>query len=168
MEKISFEKTVAEISSCDWMSYWAGNWCLLSCSYFGHQYTWKLKEVLGVGLTKTVIVSRGSYSKAFLDKADRLAFGNGLSKKVSQDKRFATGLANDLKREAKQILAAIKKLSGKDAIENNYDDFLGFFYSYVSPHVGLKNIVDYMPANLLDELLPVLSEARVFCRACLH
>lgn len=151
-----------EIEENDWVQQWAGNWCPLSCSYFGHQYTETLKQYYGKSLEHAVFISRDERRNANFPKKELEEFGNYLAAKARRDKRFALGLAADLRKKTDAILGVVKKLVGKDFSWGEYEKFLSAYYEYVNPHVGVKRIVDFLPKQLLDELLPVLSGARVY------
>ncbi len=54
----SFMTLVESYGKLEWIKHWAGDWSLLSCSYFGHQYTKTIKETLGACLQKAMFVSK--------------------------------------------------------------------------------------------------------------
>lgn len=156
---------VRAIEDKEWVQQWAGNWCPLSCSYFGHQYTQTMAGYYGRGLHYAVFISRQEKRSAHLVKSDLAEFGNYLVDQTIKDTQFALGLADDLRRNADAILTVIKELKGTDFSRSDYQRFLDAYYAYVNPHVGLKRIVDFLPPQLLEALLPVLLEARVYAES---
>lgn len=154
--------TVESFGKRTWKKHWAGEWSLLSCAYLGHQYTETIKEALGTCLDISMFISHKGYSVAYLDADDMKRFGEALAQKIVDNNDFAHGLADDLKKRTDEILDVIKKLESRPIDKEGYKDFLKAFYDYCAPHRGVKIVVDYLPADTLQKLLPILEEARVY------
>jgi phosphohistidine swiveling domain-containing protein len=146
----------------EWIKHWAGHWSLLSCSYFGHQYTKTIKETLGVCLQKAMFVSKEGFSVCYLHKSEVLEFGKSLADKVVKNKKFCPELCNDLKEKTDIVINTMERLKGKDLTQDEFKEFMKDFYDYVSPHIAIKKLVDFLPADVLEKLLPQFSDARVY------
>lgn len=146
----------------EWVSRWAGSYTFVSCSYYGPQYFKKVKEILGKGFNTTLFIhKKGTVS--FLVKKDELdELGNFLAKKVQDDNKSAIEFLSKLKQNTDTIMAIMDKLSGKIVNPEEYKEFMEVFDRHLAYHVFMKKTVDYLPKELLDKMLPVFNDARLY------
>ncbi len=85
-----------------------------------------------------------------------------MADKVVKNKNFGPELCNDLKEKTDIIINIMERLKGKDLTTDKFKEFLKAFYDYVSPHIAIKKLVDFLPADILKKLLPQFSDARVY------
>ena len=148
----------------EWTNRWAGSYTFISCSYWGPQYFKKLSEILGKGFETTIFIhKKGTVS--FLVKKDELDnLGNFLARKVKHD-QSTLELLNILKENTDIIMNLMGTLSGKIINEEEYEMFREVFEKHLAYHVFMKKTVDYLPRDLLSEMLPKFKEARLYSEA---
>jgi len=147
----------------DWSAHWSGGWCLLSCSYFGDQYTRSIGDVLGAKLHTAVFVSRNGRSTCYLRRDELEEFGGYLAKKVVENEGVALEWCTALKRQTDRLAQITSDLGKKEEItQKEFGEFLSAFYDYVGPHIAVKKVVDYLPQAELERLLPKFTEARLY------
>ena len=144
----------------EWVKQWEGHWSLLSCTYFGHQYTKTIETKLGTCIPRSVFVSRKGHSTCFFPKEELRVFGEALAKRVMDDEHVAKKWCIEVKKQAdfmKKRTEAKSEISSRD-----FHEFVSTLYDYVIPHAAVKRVVDYLPPRELETLLPLLQEARVY------
>ena len=147
----------------EWYKIWAGEWSLLTCSYWGDQYT----KTLWVGsrLTfsdKIVFKIHGTNNFCFMPTASRDRFGSYLADQIEADERFAKPWAEILHIHVDRIRGFIAQHRGKTISYDIYQKFWDLHFDYYVPHIFNKYAVDYMKPALLAKLLPVFEQARVY------
>ena len=154
--------TIENFGSMEWKKNWAGGWSLLTCTYLGYQYTKQLKEELGSCLDVCMFISHQGYTTAYFQKSDLQRFGAFLVKQIVDDKQKALLWCDELKRRTDVILTLMKEQKEKQIGAAVYAEFIEAFYAYGVPHRAIKVSVDFLPADLLNELLPKFTEARLY------
>ncbi len=153
---------IPQIQQSPWIKHWAGQWSILSCSYFGHQYTQTIQNVLGTRVKRCIILSANGTSTAFFETNDLNAFGNELCRKVEANINIVPEWCNELKRCTDNILSTIQSLQGKVPVEENVTPFINALYAYSQAHIAVKKIVDFLPPALLEKTLPLFEKARIY------
>lgn len=146
----------------DWVKHWHGSWSLLSCSFFGQQYTKTLSDFLGVSLRSSVLLVKEGFSSCFFPEKQLTEFSQVLAENVVKDKLLVTLWCEELKKRTDYITSVIQRHKGKFPVKDDFDDFKKALYDYASPHIAIKKVVDALPKSLLHELLPQLEEARLY------
>ncbi len=149
------------IRRSEWVKNWAGGWSLLTCTYLGEQYTHTLWSELGTGLRHAVLLVRGGYSTCLYPKPELDSFGAGMADRVVKDNKFAKWLCSEVKKRADRITSTMHSLASRQISEKDYSRFLIDFYQYVSPHVCVKRVPDYLPQKEMQRLLPQFEAARL-------
>jgi len=146
----------------EWITRWAGSYTFISCSYWGPQYYFVLKKLLGIGFEHTLFIhKKGTVS--FLVKQDELdALGNFLSKKVQKNKKETLAFLKKLKNNADLLMKKMQELEGKIMTQKEYASFMKLFSRHLAYHVFMKKTVDYLPQKTLKEMLPAFTDARVY------
>ncbi|MDP2749483.1 MAG: hypothetical protein Q8O89_01465, partial [Nanoarchaeota archaeon] len=148
-----------------WINRWAGSYTFVSCSYWGGQYYKILKRILGKGFDTTLFIHKKG-TVTFLVKKDELdKLGMHLAKKVQDDKTSSIALLNKLKENTDLIMSMMAQLDGKILTLAEYKAFMKVFERHLAYHVFMKKTVDYLPQELLDEMLPQFKDARLYSEA---
>lgn len=142
-----------------WLQNWHGDWSLLSCSYFGQQYTQSIGPELGCVIPRCVLVVQAGHSACFFPKDDLDAFGGFLARRVADDSALPKKWAGQMKQAADVSLLECQK-TGRVSRER-FDAVWDALYGFVGPNLAVKKVVDYLPEKLLKRHLPVLEDARV-------
>lgn len=145
-----------------WAKHWAGEWSFFSSICLGYQYTKMLNDTLGISLDVSLFMSKEGYTTCSLEKEDLARFGTALANKVIKDETIVDIWCTDLKKATDTVLTLTKNLKEKEVTEERFLQFLDAFYAYGSPHRAVKIVVDFLPPDVLERLLPKLSDARVY------
>ncbi len=145
-----------------WLKHWAGKWSILTCTYIGYQYTKTLEETLGSSLDVSIFIFRKGLSVCSLEQDDYHKFGEQLAIKVMNDHKVALDWCKDMKKETDDILSLINKYNKSKITVDDYNSFLEMFFGYESSHRAIKVSVNFLPEKDLQELLPKLTEARLY------
>lgn len=157
---MSLENKFAKLN---WEKHWAGRWCLLTCNYLGYRYTKGNKKQIGTCLGVSIFISHKGFTVGYLGREDKKLFGKNLLKQITKDKKIALRWCKKLKQGSDKILNLLKELEGKSINYERYQRFLkALFEEYEPYHRAVKIVTDFLPERLLKDLLPKLSEARVY------
>ncbi len=146
----------------DWYQIWGGDWSLLTCSYWGHEYTQSMWVGRLTFLDKAILIVENGKSVCFTPTASRNRFGQYLADRVVHDSRLAKLWPELLHIEVDRIRGFIKKYQGKDIDHKTFKSFMDIQYDYYIPHINIKYTVDYLNPELLEKYLPAFEEARVY------
>ena len=146
----------------NWIKHWAGEWSILTCTNYCYQYTNILKKAFGISLDPTLFISRKGYSSFLLEQNSYYKLGEELARRAIKDNQKVIKWCNELKKETDKILNLVKNLKTKEVSIKDYEKYLKAFYDYGIFHRAVKVGVDFLPADLLKELLPKLEEARIY------
>ena len=155
---IDTEKIKSEI----WVKNWAGNWSVLSCSYFGKQYSQRITDYLGVSLERSIIIIRKGFSICYFSKQEIDKLGKELSNRVIADRGLLDKWIKDIRIVTDDINEVIAKLKNKLLDKDEYSLFLNKFIGFGACNFAVKKIVDYLPKDILEESLKKLSDARLY------
>lgn len=156
------DKKFEEYGRSEWLKVWAGRWSFFTNSYLGHQHSKIIREKIGAGPSIVIITIRKGVCVSYYKKSDYEGFGKRFGDMVIKDKSAAIFWSQKLKDEADNIRALIKKLDGKISSLKELEDFLNAMENYAAAHVFVKQAVNFIPQYLLDELLPLMEEARLY------
>lgn len=151
-----------DIKDREWIVQWSGGWSLLSSSYFGYEYTETIAHYLGASIPHAVLVSHNGFSTCYYAREELDAFGESLAKKVEADRTVATKWCADLKKRTDKITAVMDRVKQGNVSEGGFEEFVDALDYYVPPHAAVKRVVDYLPAGMLQELLPAFTDARLY------
>lgn len=144
------------------MKNWSGNWSILSCSYFGEQYTKSIAKHTGAAFEHALFVFHGEQNFCFFEAKDLAALGKKLGERVKKDRKFAAFLSRGLIRETKRFLKFVKKNSNTKLTAKKFHQFQEIHQAYIEYHVPLKWTANHLPPSKFHEYFPVLEKARVF------
>jgi len=154
--------TIKDAKNREFVKHWAGKWSLLSSSYFGQYYTKEVRSVAKNSVKVAIITSKSQYSTCYFDKDELASFGNSLAEIAKKDSQLILAWCSDLKSETDNIMSLMKQLSKKQITKTDFSKFTKALKSYSCVHMCVKKIVDYLPEDLLKELLPELESARLY------
>jgi len=146
----------------NWVSRWAGSYTFISCSYWAPQYNSVLNRILGKGFDTTLFVHKKGNVSFLVKKNELDNLGNYLADKVKEDKSYAITLLGKLIENYKIIMKQMNELQGKILTQKQYNQFMEGFEKHLAYHVFMKKTVDYLPTELLNELLPKFRETRLY------
>ena len=151
----------SKILAQNWKKNWDGGWSVLSCAFLAYQYTKQLKDILGISLDKTIVVSHRGFSACYFLDEEWQKFGKFFAEQAKNNPVVINQWAADLKKTTDKILPLIKDLMNKSATSENFNLFILAMFDYGVPHRIVKMSVDHLSEELLKEYLPTLTEARV-------
>lgn len=148
--------------TAQWISRWAGSYTFLSCSFWGKQYYISLQKYLGVHFDHTVFVHRKGTATFYVLDAELQALGAALAARVMTDATFATDVCAQLKKSTDVILPMFVLLQTHIPTWEEYHEFLRVFERHLALHVFVKKTVDFLQPDVLQQLMPVFTDARVY------
>lgn len=147
----------------DWIKQWAGNWSILSFSYWGSLYTKKpFTKNIDRYVEQSIIIWRDGKSYAYQRTSSKKLFGAKLVKIIKNDDSFVVKLCNDLKQATDNFLDFVEKYKGNDIDFAKYTEYQNLLSAYYVPHIQIKVGVDYLEKNLLDKYLSELEKTRLY------
>lgn len=135
---------------------------MLSCSYFGDQYTRSIEAALGTRLKHAAFIHREGLGAAYLRQDELKEFGEALAAKVVEDNNVGIEWCRLLVQRTDEITKLMNSLRWKEVGKDSWKKFESATYNYIVPHIAIKKVVDYLPAELLKEMLPAFEEARLY------
>lgn len=155
-------ENVETIASAGWIQRWAGSYTFISCSYWGHQYHTILNRILGVGFDHTLFIHKEGTASFYIPESEFRKLGQFLAGKVVADHSFAKKYCGLLKTNTDILLPIMKQLQDSIPSWDQYSKFLGPFENQLAYHVFVKKTIDFLPPEVLDELLPLFKDARLY------
>ncbi len=148
------------IVKIDWLQRWSGSYTFISCSFWGPQYFYTLKKILGVNFRHTLFVhKKGTVS--FYVKTDELhTLGKNLAKKA--DAKNLKKFSELIKRNTDLLVKLMGKKKGKIPSWSEYQQFAIPFANHLAYHGFIKETVDYLSPQKLKTLLPGFLKARKY------
>src|SRR3989338_3929880 len=92
-----------EIRQTKWVKNWEGKWSLLTCTYFGHQYTKTMRNPANARFQTAILVARRRHSACYFPEKEFNDVFQKIAGKVSASRKSAAELCNELKKEADEI-----------------------------------------------------------------
>lgn len=151
-----------QIGKLEWVKRWAGSYTFISCAYWAPQYAITLQKILGRGFPTTLFIHKKGTASFLVNKYDLDLLGEYLAKKVEDNESLAHDLLNKLKKNADILMEIMQNMEGKILTIEQYKEFHKVFDRHLAYHVFMKKTVDYLPIKLLEKLLPVFKEARIY------
>lgn len=146
----------------DWNNQWAGNWCILSFSYWGPFYsTGKFSEYVDKYVNRTIIIWRDGKSVAYQRKSEQAVFAKNLIKEIEKDENIIIKICNKLKETTDIALGLVNKWFGRDITLEEYQEYQRALLAYYPHHIMTKVSVDFLSPEILEKYLPQLQEARL-------
>lgn len=153
---------LANIAKHDWISRWAGSYTFISCSYWGYQYTQGIRKILGRGFDNVLFIHRKGTVSFYVPKEELFGLGAYLVRKIKNNKQLAIKWLNELKKNTNIITPLMKKLEERIPTAEEFGNFYKYFDRHLAFHVFMKKTVDFLPTELLGELLPFFRSARLY------
>lgn len=145
----------------DWVKVWSGRWSLLSDYNFGWGWV-NINKILGKAVYPRIIyLHKGGITDCWVRMADKNNLGKRLLR-IIKDVRSARSVADSLKDGTKDIFNFLSSHNPKNISKNDYLEFWNLVNKFYLPTVSVKYVVDYLSANQLKKILPILEEARLY------
>ena len=156
-------KIIERFKHDDWVTYFSGDtWSPLGFSHWIRLFTLRpFSDDLDYFVNQTVIVCDGKTTTCFVRESERELFGKKIVDKVKKDISYVKHICNGLKSGADHILSIYRKKREGFTCEEYLEYKKVFLQEYYPYHIKVKNVVDFLPKELLDTHLPALQEARV-------
>jgi phosphohistidine swiveling domain-containing protein len=151
-----------EIEQLTWKKNWAGKWTLLECCHFGREYTELLAARYEVGPEHTLFTIENGSSADFLVPDEVKAFTDNLVAKVNEDHGVATQWANTITASVDSVLEFARSFESKKIDKEDFETLWKKLDDYLLVHFPIKKVVDYLPQEVLTQVLPILEKARVY------
>jgi phosphohistidine swiveling domain-containing protein len=154
--------TLREVKNNSWLKFYAGNWSVMTLSYWGQHYTNNWKKIFGDGLTKAILFSKKGHATSFFEKVDYKRYGEHLAKKAFKNEPYVKKWCDELKLKVDQVIHMIEELKNVKIGKNEFTKFIDVFTSYGPWHSGIKILVDHLPVEMVQKFLPEISEVRKY------
>jgi len=147
----------------DWINQWAGNWSILTISYWGIIYTRKpFSKNIKRYVNQSVIAWSDGKSKAYQRSSLKKKFSTQLADKIRKDDKVVLKICEDIKLEADKFLEFVEKYQGKDITFDQYLQFQRLIKEYYPYHIQLKMVVDRLDQRILEKHMSKLEETRLY------
>ncbi len=153
--------TEDEIKKMEWLRFYSGNFCFLTLALWGELYVHEWKKTLGKGLHTFILISHKEKGTAFFEKNDYKSLGTYLAKKATHDPNYGYAFATELKKQINVIYSVMDSLKNVTSEKEVFYAFAKALANYSPWHSCIKIMMDYLPDNLREELLPTITEARI-------
>ncbi|MFC1753717.1 PEP-utilizing enzyme [Thermoproteota archaeon] len=151
-----------EFSRSDYVGVFAGKWSLFTCSYLGYFMSKVIKDNLGFGFQKFFASVKNLYSEGHYEKQELDKFGEQLSEMVIKDRSLAAKWSAQLKQEADTVRNLMENKFGKVLSSAEFREFVDCLGQYMVAHVFVKQVVNFIPGDILEQVLPCLEDARLY------
>jgi len=145
-----------------WSKNWSGKWTILECCYFGKEYTSLLAKIYGVGPTHALFTWEKGSSANFLVPSEVEKFTQILVGDVQKDNRIIFTWVDTIISAANSVLSFVRGFDNTKATKEDFEKLWTLLDEYLLVHFPIKKIVDYLPSELLNTVLPHLEKARVY------
>jgi len=152
---------IAKLSAqTNWVKMWSAKGSFHFDSHLGEIWTSRNDIADRPMYQQVVFFYANGVTDCWATQADRDNLGARLSTLARQDAGYVAKIANDLERYAKKVEEFINTHAVESVGLAEYNQFWQLVYSYYLPHVSVKYLVDYVSADELKTILPVLEPAR--------
>lgn len=150
------------ISKFDWTKRWASRFSLLSCSYWGQQYTEVARRNLGVGFKHILFTHKDGLTTCYRLKSETADFGRSLANMAIKNNEILAQWSSMLKKQTDLIRSIISKPICDFFVASQLELFEKEFDTYY-PSAGANNTVsDFLPPDLLLKYKDILEDARKY------
>ncbi len=153
---------IDKILKFDWTKRWASRFSLLSCSFWGEQYTEVAKRNLGVCFKHILFTHKDGLTTCYRVKSETAYFGKFLADMAIKNNEILVQWSEKLKRQTDLIRLIISKPVEDFFVPGLFELFEKEFDAYY-PFAGANNTVsDFLPADLLLQYKDILEGARKY------
>lgn len=147
----------------EWVKIFSGYWSLLSCDYLGYEHTKIIKQELGCGPSRAIIVSHNGRCACHYDKVDLKQFGKSLVKLIKKDETLIKKWCDTIKVNTDSLISFIKRQPNNlEKIKNNYPQFLKMFHNYPAHYVAVKQTPNFLSPELFKKFIPLCDDSRLY------
>lgn len=150
-----------KIQTEQWIKNWSGNWRTAFASLY-QVYTVGLKPYTGENLLMNLLICEKGVSANYVAKNDLDNYGKYTAKLIIDDNDIAIKWAKDTVATAEALFKILNTLENEENLTAaNLLALKTEFYLHIPPHFSMKKVVDYLPQDLQEKLIPSLTEARL-------
>src|SRR3989338_3931794 len=131
-------------------------------SNINRQYYVELKRELGAQFDHTLFIHKRGVVTFLIPKSEFESFGRRMVEEIQHDPAKALARLDTLKTNTDKLSGMIRKLGNTIPTITEYQEFKKCFSYHLPLHNFMKKTVDFLPDDLLQELLPRFKEARVY------
>ena len=121
-----------------------------------------MKKHLGVGLDRAAFISRKGLSANYLVKTELENFGKNLAERIVKDISVASYWGERANIQGDRALELMKKIEGREITKSDYDTLWDILENYLVVSFPIKRVGDYLPPEILNQLLPMFEKVRVY------
>lgn len=152
----------------DWINQWAGNWSILTFSYWGDCYTQKpFTKRIDQLIQHSVFIWRKGKSSCYWKTSEKEQFGQKFNHLIRLDKNYINKLYNETRNKADHFNSIIDQFIGKDINIKQYKQFQNLLWDYYIPHMQIKNCADYLEPDLASMYFSKIEMARKYVESVL-
>jgi phosphoenolpyruvate synthase/pyruvate phosphate dikinase len=157
-------KNIETFKHDDWIVYFSGDkWMPLGFSSWVSLFTRApFSENIDHFVSQAIMVWDGVSATSYIRESERKIFGEKVATLALKDTNFITSLCKDFRAGTDFALESYKKsgeITDIQKLQNFNQKFVDDYYRY---HLQVKNVVDFLPKELVDKYLPILQEARLY------
>lgn len=145
-----------------WIQVWAGNWSLLSCSYFGDAFTKKIKFNNYPFVSKNIILIKDGKSESWIRNSDKDKAGKFLANKITQSPSIAKKMSKELMSQVDIIVPFEKQLLKGKISTKSFRNLWEMIYKYYKLHVAIKYVPDYLEKEISNKIFNFFEKARLY------
>lgn len=147
----------------DWIHQWAGNWSILSFSYWGDIYTKKpFSKNIDSYVDKSILIWKDGKSSGYQPSDNVNLFANNLSGIFTKNPKMLSSLIADLKLVVDAFLDFTNENMGKDISFVQYKKFQDLISQYYPLHIQLKWSIENLNEELASRFMGQVDQARVY------
>ena len=147
----------------DWIVYFSGDkWPPLGFTSWITLFTHKPFSVeLDYFVNQAIMVWDGETTTCYIRESERKHFGDKVVKEITNNPDYVDDICKNFY-SGTDIILSIYDKQQKEFTYKEYADYnASFLKNYYPYHIQVKNVVDFLPKNLLNTHLPKLEAARV-------
>lgn len=146
----------------EWVKNWSGSWSLLFASFYGYNYTERLKKLTGKKFDNNLIISENNTTSNYLPQDELDALGKSFSRQIEREGR-AVEWSQLVFDRTDEVLSLIKSLKKKKTFKKeDYYALRDAYHLHVPPNFVIKKVADYLPKSLLDNHMELFSKVRIY------
>lgn len=153
---------VNKIAKIGWTQRWSGSYTYISCSFWGPQYFYSQKRILGVNFKHTLFVHKKGTVDFYVATGELHELGKTLAKRAVKSITKIKKYVRLIKQNADRLDKAMAKLSKKIPSWREFQSFAQPFDNHIAYHAFIKETVDYLPPDKLKTLLPYFEDGRKY------
>jgi phosphohistidine swiveling domain-containing protein len=150
------------ISQTNWLQRWSGYFTFISCAYWGEQYQSTLAKILGMGFENTLFLHYKGMASFYVSAEEFNRFGKRMAGQSVKDPRIILKYCRKIKKSTDILTPLMKRMQRSIPSYKDYQKFLSLYAKHLAYHSFVKKTVDFLPVNVLEDMLPKFTDARLY------